>query len=86
MRVFDKSGLSSISSVEFKKKALCLTCKEKGAVMKYCNLKRHYDTRHASKYNGFEERFPGDKLQVKYSTLQLAVTFVQGNRTSRKQC
>lgn len=49
--------------MEFKQTALCLICIETVAVIKDYNLKRHYDTKHATKYNDSEGHFRLDKLQ-----------------------
>ena len=42
--------------VEFGGNAICLICKEKLAVLKEYNLKRHYTTKHGEQY----EKYSGD--------------------------
>ncbi len=41
--------------VEFNGNATCLICKEKVAVLKEYNLKRHYSTKHGDQYDKYEE-------------------------------
>jgi hypothetical protein len=57
MRICQEKWAPEYFFMEFKQKALCLICKDKVTVMKNYNLKRHYDTKHASKYNDLEGHF-----------------------------
>lgn len=60
--------------VEFSGKATCLICKEKVAVLKEYNLKRHYWTRHGEQY----EKYQGDERKKKQALqLQRGLTYQQ---------
>jgi len=47
-RTFQKRWTEKFFFVEHEEKAMCLICKQKVAVMKDCNLKRHCQKNHAT--------------------------------------
>ncbi|XP_077969525.1 general transcription factor II-I repeat domain-containing protein 2-like [Styela clava] len=49
-RIFNKSWTAKYLFTEVDGIAVCLVCKEKVAVIKVFNLKRHFETKHAKKY------------------------------------
>ncbi|XP_077972202.1 EPM2A-interacting protein 1-like [Styela clava] len=49
-RIFNKSWTAKYLITEVDGIAVCLVCKEKVAVIKVFNLKRHFETKHAKKY------------------------------------
>ncbi|PNF22492.1 hypothetical protein B7P43_G14846, partial [Cryptotermes secundus] len=46
-----------------KANAVCLICKDTVAVLKEYNIRRHYDTKHASTFSQFKEKQRSDKLE-----------------------
>ncbi len=59
--------------VEFNGNATCLICKEKVAVLKEYNLKRHYSTKHGDQYDKYEE----DEREKRATQLQRELTSQQ---------
>ena len=53
-RVFQAKWTDSYFFVNVKEKPMCLICNESVSVMKEHNLKRHYDTKHASKMDAIQ--------------------------------
>ena len=54
-RVFNKTWTSKYLFTEFKGKAVCLVCGIQVAVFKDYNLNRHYENKHAEKYNNLTD-------------------------------
>ena len=52
-RVFKKNGKNSIFVEANDGTASCLICNESVDVLKECNLRRHYKTKHLPKYSKF---------------------------------
>jgi hypothetical protein len=48
--------------VQILQKPVCLICNESVSVMKEYNLKRHYDTKHASKLDTIQEQLRSDEV------------------------
>ena len=48
--------------VNIKEKVVCLTCNESVSAMKKYNLKRHHDTKHASKINAMQGQMCEDNV------------------------
>lgn len=61
-RLFQEKWKESYFFTCVKGKAVCLICREAVAVLKECNVKRHYETKHASVYDEFLGQFRKDKL------------------------
>ncbi|XP_016097781.1 general transcription factor II-I repeat domain-containing protein 2B-like [Sinocyclocheilus grahami] len=59
--------------VEFNGNATCLICKEKVAVLKEYNLKRHYSTKHGEQYEKYQE----DERKRRATQLQRELTSQQ---------
>lgn len=59
--------------MEFSGNATCLICKEKVAVLKEYNLKRHFWTRHGEQY----EKYQGDEQKKQALQLQRGLTYQQ---------
>ena len=53
-RVFQEKWTSSYLFTEVNGKAVCLVCSQHVSVLKEYNLRRHYETLHAVKYNNFQ--------------------------------
>lgn len=65
-RQFQERWTSQYFFVEFCGNAICLICKEKLAVFKEYNLRRHYSTKHSEhdeKYKGDDRRQRAEQLQ-----------------------
>jgi hypothetical protein len=77
-RVFQEKWSNSYIFIQVKEKA-CLICQESIAVMKEYNLKRHYNTKHAAKYNMIQGQLRIDKLA-------LLMKNIQGQSSSIKKC
>ncbi len=61
-RAFKSEWTSDYFFIEHKGNVICLICKESVSVTKNFNVKRHYNTKHASKYNGFQGSQRDDKI------------------------
>ena len=49
--------------VNFKEKPLCLLCLESLSVLKECNVKRHYDSKHAATMDGIQGKMRAEKVE-----------------------
>lgn len=49
--------------VEIKNKPICLIYNEAVSVLKEFNLRRHYETKHATKIDNFQDHFRKDKIK-----------------------
>lgn len=78
-RVFQEKWSNSYFCIRVKEKAICLICQESIAVMKKYNLKRHYSTKHAAKYDMIQGQLQIDKLA-------LLMKNIQGQSSSIKKC
>ena len=67
-----KGGRHSIFFREFGGNGICLICKEKVAVLKEYNLKRHYTTKHGEQY----DKYSGDCREVLKMCAKLESFFV----------
>ena len=61
-RVFQAKWTDLYFFIDFNKKPICLICKESISVLKEYNIKRHYETKHASEYITFQVQFRKDKI------------------------
>jgi hypothetical protein len=57
--------------VETDGKPVCLICQESISAVKEYNLKRHYDTKHASKFASLQGQVRTDKLNLLKKSLKL---------------
>ncbi len=64
---------TAVFFVEFNGNATCLICKEKVAVLKEYNLKRHYSTKHGDQYEKYQE----DERKKQATQLQRELTSQQ---------
>lgn len=48
--------------VEFKTKPICLICNNSVSVLKEYNIKRHYEAKHANKFDKYEGKFRQDQV------------------------
>ena len=78
-RVFQEKWSNNYFFIQVKEKAICLICQESIAVMKEYNLKRHYGTKHAAKYDMIQGQLRIDKLA-------LLMKNIQGQSSSIKKC
>lgn len=72
-RVFQETWSERYFFIEYNSKATCVICKETVGVMKEYNVRRHYETKHASKYN----EFSGNMRKEKVKELQRKLKFQQ---------
>ena len=61
-RVFNEKWGEKYFFVKADNTASCLICSERIAVLKEYNLRRHYETKHQSKYSK-----PSDKLRTEFA-------------------
>lgn len=74
-RTFQERWTDSYLFVEVKQKPVCLVCNESISVMKEFNVKRHYETKHASKFDCFQGKVRSDKvsdLKIKLKNQQFS--------------
>ena len=70
-RVFNKKRVEKYFFVEADNHtANCLTCSESIAVLKEYNLRRHYETKHQSKYSKLSDKLRTEKFQSMKRNLQ----------------
>jgi hypothetical protein len=69
-RVFQEKWSNIYFFIQIKKKAICLICQESIAAMKEYNLKRHYNTKHAAKYDMIQGQLRIDKLALLMKNIQ----------------
>lgn len=50
--------------VEFKTKPICLICNNSVSVLKEYNIKRHYETKHANKFDKYKGQFRVDQVNL----------------------
>ncbi|XP_050528216.1 general transcription factor II-I repeat domain-containing protein 2B-like [Daktulosphaira vitifoliae] len=82
-RVFQEKWSHNYFFIQVKEKAICLICQESIAVMKEYNLKRHYSTKHAAKYDMIEEKLRIDKLALLMKNIQgLYLSLKTGHKDS----
>uniref|UniRef100_A0A6P7HAL3 General transcription factor II-I repeat domain-containing protein 2A-like n=1 Tax=Diabrotica virgifera virgifera TaxID=50390 RepID=A0A6P7HAL3_DIAVI len=62
LRSFQDRWTDTYFFVEFKTKPICLICNESVSVMKEYNIKRHYDTKHANKFDKYKGQFRQDQV------------------------
>jgi hypothetical protein len=55
--------------IEYKRKPVCLICLDTVSVFKEYNLKRHYDTKHAEKYENLQGHIRKDTVSDLRKTL-----------------
>jgi hypothetical protein len=48
--------------IEYKRKSVCLICLDTVSVFKECNLKWHYNTKHAEKYKNLQGQIRKDTV------------------------
>lgn len=72
-RQFQEKWTIDYFFVEFNSNATCLICKEKVAVLKEYNLKRHYSTKHADHY----DKYRGDEREKTALQLRKGLTLQQ---------
>jgi hypothetical protein len=60
--VFQGKGTSLYLFTEFQQKPVCLVCIESIASIKEYNLKRHYETKHAAKFDAIQGQFRNGKI------------------------
>ena len=63
-RVFKSSGTLDFFVVEHNECLLCLICQEKIAVFKEYNIKRHYSTKHADKFDTLSGQVIIDRVNL----------------------
>lgn len=61
-RVFNKQWTSDYFMIDNNNKALCLICNETVAVLKEFNVRRHYETKHKSKFCNLSGKLKEDKI------------------------
>lgn len=61
-RIFQERWTEAYFFIDVNQKPICLVCNESVAVMKEYNLKRHYETKHAAKFNVFQGQVRSDKV------------------------
>lgn len=61
-RLFQEKWSSSYLFTEFNGKAVCLVCLHQVAVLKEYNVRRHYESLHADKYNNFQGQQRREKV------------------------
>ena len=76
---FKKNHPITIFFIQVIGKAICLICQKSIAVMKEYNLKRHYGTKYAAKYDMIQGQLRIDKLA-------LLMKNIQGQSSSLKKC
>ncbi|XP_060881678.1 general transcription factor II-I repeat domain-containing protein 2B-like [Metopolophium dirhodum] len=69
-RVFQEKWSNNYFFIQVKEKAICLICQESIAVMKEYNLKRHYGTKHAAKYDMIQGQLRIDKFALLMKNIQ----------------
>uniref|UniRef100_A0A8D8Q7D0 General transcription factor II-I repeat domain-containing protein 2 n=1 Tax=Cacopsylla melanoneura TaxID=428564 RepID=A0A8D8Q7D0_9HEMI len=69
-RVFQNKWTEDYFFIETQQKAICLICQESVAVMKAYNLKRHYDSKHSSKFDIIKGQFRVDKIETLKKNIQ----------------
>ncbi|XP_006030981.1 general transcription factor II-I repeat domain-containing protein 2-like [Alligator sinensis] len=74
-RVFNKKWTSKYFFTEVGKKAFCLICKESLAVFKEYNLNRHFETKHASKYDKLSAQEKTKKAEEMVAAMQKEQSF-----------
>ncbi|XP_063989608.1 general transcription factor II-I repeat domain-containing protein 2-like [Diachasmimorpha longicaudata] len=85
LRSFQDRWTDNYFFVEFKTKPICLICNEYVSVMKEYNIKRHYETKHANKFDQYKGKFRKDQvksLQIKFSAQEQIFT----RATSESTC
>lgn len=61
-RMFKNSWTEAFFVIEQNETILCLICHEKISVCKEYNIKRHYSTKHASKYDEYKGQIRIDRV------------------------
>lgn len=69
-RVFNKDWTAKYLFTEVGRKAVCLVCGEKIAVMKDYNLNRHFDAKHGRKYRNLSDAERARKAEDMLSNLE----------------
>ena len=69
-RIFQEKWTELYLFVSVNQKPVCLVCHESLSAMKEYNLKRHYDTKHATKFETFKGQLRQDKMRALKSQLQ----------------
>lgn len=61
-RIFQEKWSSSYLFTEVNGEPVCLVCSQQVSVMKEYNLRRHYETLHADKYNNLQGQLRREKV------------------------
>lgn len=70
-RAFNKQWTHDYFMIDNNNKALCLICNETVAVLKEFNVRRHYETKHKSKYSNLTGKLREDKIASLKNSLSI---------------
>lgn len=62
LRSFQDRWTINYFFVEIKTKPICLICNDAVSVLKEYNIKRHYETKHANKFDKYKGQFRQDQV------------------------
>ena len=62
LRTFQDRWTINYFFIEFQTKPVCLICNDSVSVMKEYNIKRHYEAKHASKFDQYKDQFRQDQV------------------------
>jgi hypothetical protein len=61
-RKFQEKWTENYFFIEYKRNPVCLICLHTVSVLKECNLMRHYNTKHAEKYENLQGKIRKDTV------------------------
>ncbi|VEN48298.1 unnamed protein product [Callosobruchus maculatus] len=81
LRSFQERWTINYFFVEFKAKPICLVCSESVSVLKEYNIKRHYETKHANKFDKYKGQLQVNDLKRKLSAQKQIFTRANSEST-----
>lgn len=82
-QIFKESWTDNFFVIEYNSEILCLICQEKIAVFKEYNVRRHYSTKHASKFGNLMGQVRIDRVNsLKQNMIEHQSFFQVANQSS----